>query len=155
MRLWTSVLILGFGTILFAQANRSAAPNHCTATGDLEIRDFKSTIFHNARKLRILLPAGYHNKESENLRYPVLYMNDGQDLFDVCTSVFGPREWMVDKTTTQLIAEGRIEPLIIVGIDNAGRHTQLRLQVEQTEGSRPNEYLPFPDESLSPPPPRG
>src|ERR1700683_5396345 len=113
MRLWTSVLILGFGTILFAQANRSAAPNHCTATGDLEIRDFKSTIFHNARKLRILLPAGYHNKESENLRYPVLYMNDGQDLFDVCTSVFGPAR--VDGRQDNDSANGR-------GKDRAAHH---------------------------------
>jgi predicted alpha/beta superfamily hydrolase len=72
----------------------------CTATGNLEIVDFRSTVFANARKLRILLPSGY--RESSK-RYPVLYLNDGQNLFDVCTSIFEPEEWRVDETVGQLI----------------------------------------------------
>jgi predicted alpha/beta superfamily hydrolase len=47
-------------------------------------------------------------------------------------------EWQVDETVTELIENGEIEPLIVVGIDNAGR------------SGRANEYLPYPDEFLSP-----
>jgi len=41
--------------------------------------------------------------------------------------------------------------LIIVGIDNAGRHEKERLHEEASVGSRPDEYLPWPDEGLDPP----
>jgi predicted alpha/beta superfamily hydrolase len=110
----------------------------CTATGNLEIVDFKSTVFANARKLRILLPSGY--RESSK-RYSVLYLNDGQNLFDVCTSIFQPEEWRVDETVGQLIGAHEIVPIIVVGIDNAGKRL------------RPKEYLPWIDDSLQPPEP--
>lgn len=72
-------------------------------------------------------------------RYPVLYLNDGQNLFDTTVSVFNPHEWEVDETVDRLTRAGEIEPIIIVGIDNAGR------------SGRANEYLPFPDAFLRPP----
>jgi enterochelin esterase-like enzyme len=117
---------------------QTAPPSGCTATGDLEIRELRSTVFHNTRQLRILLPPGYRDGKNSKAHYPVLYLNDGQNLFDVCTAEFGPREWQVDETVTRLTAEGKIEPLIVVGIDNPGKH------------ERPNEYLPFPDPTLKP-----
>jgi predicted alpha/beta superfamily hydrolase len=137
--------------VVFGQTRAGTAPQNCTATGDLEIRDFKSIVFHNTRKLRILLPQGYRAEKNAQTRYAVLYLNDGQNLFDVCTAIFGPKEWQVDETATRLIAEGAVEPLIIVGVDNAGRHSKERLAVEPLEGSRANEYLPFPDSTLQPP----
>jgi predicted alpha/beta superfamily hydrolase len=151
MRFRHSLSLLILTAAGFADAGRATTPSQCTASGDLEIRDFTSRIFHNTRKLRILLPVGYH---SHNLRYPVLYLNDGQNLFDVCTSIYQPQEWRVDETMSQLIAEGRVAPLIVVGIDNAGKHNESRLQVEEKEGSRPDEYLPFPDDTLKPPLPK-
>jgi predicted alpha/beta superfamily hydrolase len=153
MHLRQAVLILILGISAYAQSDKSATSGHCTstATGDLEIRDFRSVVFHNKRKLRILLPLGYRDKKNALTKYPVLYLNDGQNLFDVCTSMFGPKEWKVDETANRLIAEGKVEPLIIVGIDNAGRHEKERLREEPLVGSRPDEYLPFPDEGLDPP----
>jgi enterochelin esterase-like enzyme len=53
-------------------------------------------------------------------RYPVLYLFDGQMLFDRCTSQPFPDEWHVDQTLTDLIAKKAVDPLIVVGIDNAG-----------------------------------
>jgi enterochelin esterase-like enzyme len=50
----------------------------------------------------------------------VLYLFDGQMLFDRCTSQPFPDEWRVDETMTELIAKKRVELLIVVGIDNAG-----------------------------------
>jgi predicted alpha/beta superfamily hydrolase len=92
--------------------------------------------------LRVWLPPGYHSPEQVNRRYPVLYLNDGQNLFDACTSVFDHQEWQADETATALIESGRIRPIIIVGIDNAGKQ------------DRPKEYLPFPDTTLKPSIPR-
>jgi predicted alpha/beta superfamily hydrolase len=153
MCLRPAVLILLLSIFAYAQNDKSATSTQCTstATGDLEIRDFHSVIFHNTRKLRILLPQGYREQKNSHTKYPVLYLNDGQNLFDVCTSMFGPKEWKVDETANRLIAEGKVEPLIIVAIDNAGRHEKGRLAEEPLVGSRPDEYLPFPDESLDPP----
>lgn len=83
-----------------------------TITGQVEIfRDFQSENLA-ARDLYIYLPPGY---EESVQRYPVLYMHDGQALFDA--SEIG-QEWRVDEAAEKLIASGEIEPVIIVGIDN-------------------------------------
>jgi predicted alpha/beta superfamily hydrolase len=110
----------------------------CSVVGDLEIRPFVSNVFHNTRMLRVWLPPEYKDPQQRNTRYPVLYLNDGQDIFDACTSIFNRQEWRVDETATDLITNRRVPPLIIVGIDNAGKQ------------DRPNEYLPFPDDTLTP-----
>lgn len=67
------------------------------------------------RTIRVYLPPGYDDAEQ---RYPVLYLLDGQNLFDEATSFAG--EWRVDETCDAGIAAGRIAPLIVVGIDNGG-----------------------------------
>lgn len=108
----------------------------CSVVGDLELRSFTSRVFHNTRMLRVWLPPEY--KHLRTRHYPVLYLNDGQNLFDACTSIFNAQEWRVDESVTELIREQRITPLIIVGIDNAGKR------------DRPKEYLPFPDDTLRP-----
>lgn len=73
------------------------------------------------RQLRLYLPPGY---ATSNKRYPVLYMHDGQNLFDAATAYAG--EWKVDETLDALAREGKLE-LIVVGIDNgaAKRMTEL------------------------------
>ena len=53
-------------------------------------------------------------------RYPVLYMHDGQNLFEPETAFQKGEHWRVGETATELIEAGRIEPLIIVGIYNTG-----------------------------------
>ena len=82
----------------------------CTATGDLEVVPFESKVFPAPRNLRILLPAGYRFTENRHRRYPVLYLNDGQNLFDVCTSQFTGEEWRVDETVDDLIAHDTMGP---------------------------------------------
>ena len=64
----------------------------------------------------VYLPPDY---EASRRRYPVLYLQDGQNLFDPATA-FGGRDWRADATADELILRGRIEPLIIVGIYNTG-----------------------------------
>jgi enterochelin esterase-like enzyme len=110
------------------------APQPNSAVGDLRIHEFTSRIFRNKRFLRVWLPPGYDLPENSGKRYPVFYLNDGQNLFEAATSFTGI-EWQVDETADRLIREGRIPPTIFVGIDNA--------QVERVK-----EYIPY--RSLNP-----
>lgn len=71
-----------------------------------------------ARDLLVWLPPGYDDPANADRRYPVLYMQDGQNLFEKHPGI--PAEWGVDETAARLIAEKNIEPLIIVGIPHAG-----------------------------------
>jgi enterochelin esterase-like enzyme len=90
------------------------------ATGDLRLHEFRSRIFKNTRFLRVWLPPGYDDPQNSGRYYPVLYLNDGQNLFESSTA-FGGVEWGVDETADRMIREGAIPPMIIVGIDNTGK----------------------------------
>lgn len=69
-----------------------------------------------------------------NKRYPVLYMHDGQNLFDA-TTTWNRQAWEMDRTSCELIAKGDVEPFIIVGIhsDASKRVSQLMPQQAVTE----------------------
>lgn len=136
-----SVLLLGAASAAPALPAPQDEPPSCSVAGTLVSRPLKSRIFRNSRLLRVWLPPGYDTPAERQRRYPVLYLNDGQNLFDACTSMFSANEWRVDETATALIQAKKIPPLIIVGIDNAGRR------------NRAGEYLPYPDETLAPPTP--
>ena len=96
---------------------------------ELQILDFPSRIFRNNRKLRVWLPPEYHSPQNRERQYPVFYLNDGQNLFDPATSFTGV-DWRAGETAEILIREGKVPPLILVGIDNA-----------QTQ--RIKEFLPY------------
>jgi enterochelin esterase-like enzyme len=98
----------------------SAAIRASGATGDLRLHAFQSRVFRNTRFLRVWLPPGYDDAENSGRHYPVLYLNDGQNLFETETSFTGV-EWQVDETADRLIREGAVAPMIIVGIDNTGK----------------------------------
>ena len=99
----------------------NSAPSRATgATGDLRLHEFRSRIYRNSRFLRVWLPPDYEAENNQSKHYPVLYLNDGQNLFEV-VSAFGGVEWQVDETANRLIRAGLVPPMIIVGIDNAGK----------------------------------
>jgi predicted alpha/beta superfamily hydrolase len=101
-----------------------------TVIGWLEIVPFESQISHTTRMLRVLVPANYFSPHNAHRSYPVLYLQDGQNLFDVVTSHSG--EWHVDETVEHLVGGFKIPPMFVVGIDNAGE-------------KRSPEYLPYSD----------
>ena len=104
--------------VLLLCGNVAAQQPH-TLTGDVRLhKDFHSNILNNDRNVIVYLPPGYDTNKSR--RYSVFYMHDGQNLFDGATSFIPGQEWRVDETAEQLIKAGKIEPLIIVGIYNAG-----------------------------------
>lgn len=97
-----------------------------TVIGNLQVGEwFLSPQLRNYRDIFVYLPPSYHKSQK---RYPVLYMHDGQNLFDAAMSFAG--EWRVDETM-ELMADQGLEA-IVVGIPNMG-------------SQRMNEYSPFRD----------
>src|SRR5512137_2014082 len=134
MRTTLLCLALCTGLVLTGQTRAADAPAAAacksTASGDLHLHTLKSSIFGNERTIRVLLPAGYGDAANKDRRYPVLYMLDGQNVFDACLSDVSHHEWSVDETVQKLIGEKKIPPLIVVEDDHAGKH-------------RAHEYLPY------------
>jgi predicted alpha/beta superfamily hydrolase len=92
-------------------------PSH-TLTGNIQQhRAFPSKILKNRRDVLVYLPPGYRRFSTR--QYPVLYLHDGQNVFDAATSFAGV-EWGVDETAQRLIRQKLMEPLIIVAIANTG-----------------------------------
>jgi predicted alpha/beta superfamily hydrolase len=90
-----------------------------TLTGEFRTHArFRSRFLAHERTILVYLPPGYKPRGAQ--RYPVLYLQDGQNVFDKATSI--GEEWHVDETAQSLIESGQIEPLIVVGIYNTGEH---------------------------------
>lgn len=118
-----------------------------TVVGTLEVIDAVwSPQLRNRRDILVYLPPSY---AEGGRRYPVIYMHDGQNLFDEATSYCG--EWQVDETMEELSREG-IEA-IVVGIPNQGER---RIDEygpfldSRNRGGRGEQYLAFIVQTLKP-----
>jgi predicted alpha/beta superfamily hydrolase len=90
-----------------------------TLSGRVEVHDdFRSDVLGATRRVWVYLPPDYARERER--RYPVLYLQDGQNVFDGATAFIAGREWEVDEAAQRLAREGRIAPLIVVAVDNAG-----------------------------------
>ena len=89
--------------------------------------NFSIPQLNTTRKIWIYLPPSY---DSSNKKYPVIYMEDGQNLFNEATSFSG--EWKVDETLDEFSKSGKLEA-IVIGIDNGA-------------SERLNEYSPWKNE---------
>jgi len=111
---------------------------------------FHSRFLRNQRDLIVYTPPGYdHHPERE---FPVLYLHDGQNLFDGRTSFIPGQDWHVGQTADQCISSGAVEPLIIVGMYN----TKARIReytpthVPKLGGGRADRYAKFLIEEVKP-----
>ncbi len=86
------------------------------ASGTVERLENFDTEFVTSRNVDVWLPEGYSTEK----KYAVLYMHDGQMLFD-STTTWNKQEWGVDETMSELIDQGKIRDCIVVGIWNAGK----------------------------------
>lgn len=84
----------------------------------LQVQGGAGTARGKLRELLVWLPPGYDDAKNAQVRYPVLYLHDGQNIFEKHSAV--PEEWKADETATRLIQEGKVRPLIIVGIPHGG-----------------------------------
>ena len=97
-----------------------SVPGRITLTGDM--REHKAIPMPPlpTRDLIVYLPPGYETDAER--RYPVLYLQDGRNLFDESTAYAGI-EWRVDETAQRMIEAGLIKPVIIVGVSNTEDRT--------------------------------
>jgi predicted alpha/beta superfamily hydrolase len=94
---------------------------------------FASRLIDEKHDFIVYVPQAFN--DDPNRFFPVLYLHDGQNLFDPQTSFIKGNYWRVGETADALIASGQIEPLVIVGIYNAG-------------AKRIDEYTPLEDQRL-------
>ena len=81
-------------------------------------RSFAGRSLPDTRDVIVYLPPGYD--EQTERQFPVLYMQDGQNLFDPSTSYIKDRTWEMREQADAAIEAGEVEPLVIVGIYNTG-----------------------------------
>jgi predicted alpha/beta superfamily hydrolase len=95
----------------------------------MHIHEIQSAYLGTTRRITVLLPRRRHG--SRTGRFPVLYLNDGQNLFDPARA-FAGNTWKVQDTVNRLVRRCLIPPLIVVGIDHG-------------VARRGREYLPVED----------
>lgn len=109
--------LLAAGLLL---AHTAGAQEPAIAAGRIQRHENFASQFVTARNVDVWLPGNYSDKK----KYDVLYMHDGQMLFD-SNSTWNHQAWEVDNAVTKLHKEGKIQDLIVVGVWNGGstRHT--------------------------------
>ena len=99
-------------TILDLQGN---GPIPGGVTGHLVRHENFASRHVDPRNVDVWLPPGYEQDKSQ--RFPVIYMHDGQNLFDPALSYIGV-DWGIDEAMTRMIREGEVRAAIVVGIWN-------------------------------------
>jgi enterochelin esterase-like enzyme len=126
-RVWkTARLVMALGASVPPGIARTQSPSH---TDTLTLH---SAVFHNTRLLRIWVPPGYDDPDTQSRRYPVVYFTDGVE------TQHGRH---LDYIARRLTEQGTIPPAIFVMIDN-GASTQ---ESHSPARDRADEYLPYPD----------
>ncbi len=85
-----------------------------------------------ARNVDVWLPPGYDREPGKH--YPVLYMHDGQNLFDPATS-YGGVDWGIDETMTRMIAAGEVREAIVVGVWNTPKRREEYMPQRAVQGT--------------------
>lgn len=122
-----------------------------TRTGDIRTHP---TLFHSelrwVREVQVWLPPDYG--KDKDRRYPVLYLQDGQNLFDADTA-FAGYEWELDETLERLIKGNKLPPIIVVGVYNSRdrnkEYTPFEVAELKDTGGGDN-YLRFVIETVKP-----
>jgi predicted alpha/beta superfamily hydrolase len=106
--------------------------------------DFFSEHLDNKRNIIVWTPPAYKRQKHTDKFYPVLYMHDGQNVFDPKTS-FAGKDWRVDETIVRLIRNRKIKEVIVVGIYNSPDRIE-----EYSYSEKGRKYLRFIVEELKP-----
>jgi len=113
-------------------------------------KQFHSRFLRNQRDLIVYTPPGYTDQPRRH--FPVLYLHDGQNLFDGATSFIPGQDWRIGQTADRCIQSGAVEPLIIVGVYN----TKARIReytpthAPKLGGGRADRYARFLIEEVKP-----
>lgn len=154
----TNRLLLLFALVGLAL---TAAGQSAVSSGRLDHLPAFPSKFVPPRAVEVWLPEGYVAGQ----RYPVLYMHDGQNLFDPKAAGYG-MAWEVDSVLARLNQAGQTRPCIVVGISNTSRRfqeytpakpyatlpaaTRARLELERSGPPLSDDYLRFVVQELKP-----
>lgn len=148
MREMSEALSATFRRVLRLENRRAAV-----RPGRIErIHGFESKILGNAREVTIYLPPNYDDRTDR--RHPVLYMQDGQNLFDADRAYIPGQHWKLKEAADTAIGERGASPMIIVGVDHAGtarldEYTPVRDE-KHNGGGRADDYVRMLVEELKP-----
>jgi enterochelin esterase-like enzyme len=131
-RLLVTILALLIATP--AAAGDPNGPVHVSAGSIVDLGVVQSK-YADPRRVVVWLPSGY---SATGQKYAVLYMHDGQNLFDTATAGYG-MEWQIDETLDRLIRETMVRPTIVVGIWNTPKRLQEYVPSKAFNGL-PQEY---------------
>ena len=134
------------GPVALAAKPHTAAPNVRVLADSFRLPQLGG----RTRRIWLYLPPGY---DASQRRYPVLYLHDGQNVFDEATAYAG--EWAVDKTLNQLAASGQdATGCLVVAIDNGGERRLDEYSPWQNErlkkGGEGSQYVEFLVRTLKP-----
>jgi predicted alpha/beta superfamily hydrolase len=117
--------------------------------GTIQLVEFKSELLKDERKLVVYLPPGYSANNTE--RYPVIYAQDGQNLFDPKTSAFGV-DWELNQAGDKGVQAKKIRPFVAVGIYNSRHRVDEYTPTPDSRfrGGRAHNYLQFLTDELKP-----
>ena len=130
--------------------NAPGAPISLSRAGTIERLAPLPATFVGERAVQVWLPPDYERDTQR--RYPVLYLHDGQNVFDAAAA---GAEWQVDETAQRLTIDGQIQPLIIVAVNNTSRRIDeytatARTFEGQTRGGLAPAYARYLIEQLKP-----
>ncbi len=139
--------ILLFVFLFVLNVNAQEKPSTAEANVKIISDHFEMPQLERNRRIWIYLPPDY---ETSRKKYPVMYLHDGQNLFDDRTSYAG--EWQIDESLNRIFAQNK-ESAIIVGIDNGGEKRIEELSPFKNEkygGGNGENYMKFIVETLKP-----
>jgi predicted alpha/beta superfamily hydrolase len=103
-----------------------------TLAGDFRYHRVRSGFLTDDRTLIVFLPPSYKTLPAK--RYPVLYLHDGNNVFDASTAFMG-REWQLDETAGRLIAARKTSEFMMVGVYNTPARLFEYTWVPRSDGS--------------------
>lgn len=114
----------GFAVLLvclFVGTVATSQPIPKVTSGTIDRLESFPSKFVDARHIDVWLPEGYNGQANKQKRYNVLYIHDGQMLFDQ-TTTWNKQSWAVDITMARLIKDGKIPDTIVIGVWNNGKY---------------------------------
>ncbi|MFL6735789.1 MAG: alpha/beta hydrolase [Sphingomonas sp.] len=118
IRVFIALMLLLLGMPAHAQSQTGAVPQ--VAAGTIVDLGVVQSKYADPRRVVVWLPTGYAPRGP---KHSVLYMHDGQNLFDTKTAGFG-MEWQIDEILDRLIREKKVRPTIVVGIWSTPKRLQ-------------------------------
>ena len=123
----SAFIFMGFQLQAIAQDSHQekAQPLPQPESGSIERLAHFSSRHVDARHVDVWLPDNFESLKASGQRFNVIYMHDGQMLFDARTT-WNKQTWAIDKTITRLMQSGKITPTLVVGVWNNGkfRHSE-------------------------------